>query len=120
MEFIKLVFPHQLVRLYFAEQVYRACTIIRNEKYHHFSLYVCLMLLIILYRCPLHYYNYNYSDCFHCGFRSEKVIDDLIFYPPAITEKNQYYRFITCGFIHADIAPFVFNMYAFYLFGECM
>lgn len=30
-----LTFPHQLVRLVLAEQVYRACTIIRNEKYHH-------------------------------------------------------------------------------------
>lgn len=31
----KLVFPHMLVRLILAEQVYRACTINRNEKYHH-------------------------------------------------------------------------------------
>lgn len=31
----KLVFPHQLVRLILAEQVYRACSILRNEKYHH-------------------------------------------------------------------------------------
>lgn len=30
-----LVFPHQLVRLLLSEQVYRACTINRNEKYHH-------------------------------------------------------------------------------------
>ena len=30
-----LVFPHQLVRLIVAEQIYRACTIIKNEKYHH-------------------------------------------------------------------------------------
>ncbi len=30
-----LVFPHQLVRLLLAEQVYRACSINRNEKYHH-------------------------------------------------------------------------------------
>ena len=31
----KLVFPHQLVRLIMAEQIYRACSINRNEKYHH-------------------------------------------------------------------------------------
>jgi 23S rRNA (pseudouridine1915-N3)-methyltransferase len=31
----RLVFPHQIVRLVLAEQVYRACTILRNEKYHH-------------------------------------------------------------------------------------
>ena len=30
-----LVFPHQIVRLILAEQIYRACTIIKNEKYHH-------------------------------------------------------------------------------------
>ncbi|MBK8312198.1 MAG: 23S rRNA (pseudouridine(1915)-N(3))-methyltransferase RlmH [Chitinophagaceae bacterium] len=31
----QLVFPHQLVRLILSEQVYRACTILKNEKYHH-------------------------------------------------------------------------------------
>jgi 23S rRNA (pseudouridine1915-N3)-methyltransferase len=31
----ELTFPHQLVRLIVAEQIYRACTIIKNEKYHH-------------------------------------------------------------------------------------
>ncbi|MFY7652872.1 MAG: 23S rRNA (pseudouridine(1915)-N(3))-methyltransferase RlmH [Chitinophagaceae bacterium] len=31
----KLVFPHMIVRLLLSEQVYRACTILNNEKYHH-------------------------------------------------------------------------------------
>lgn len=31
----QLVFPHQLVRLILAEQLYRAATILKNEKYHH-------------------------------------------------------------------------------------
>jgi 23S rRNA (pseudouridine1915-N3)-methyltransferase len=31
----RLVFPHQIARLILAEQLYRACTILRNEKYHH-------------------------------------------------------------------------------------
>jgi len=31
----KMTFSHQMVRLVFTEQVYRACTIIRGEPYHH-------------------------------------------------------------------------------------
>ena len=31
----KMTFSHQMVRLLFTEQIYRACTIIRNEHYHH-------------------------------------------------------------------------------------
>lgn len=31
----KMTFTHQMVRLIFAEQLYRAFTILKNEKYHH-------------------------------------------------------------------------------------
>lgn len=31
----KMTFSHQMVRLIFAEQLYRACTIIKGESYHH-------------------------------------------------------------------------------------
>jgi membrane associated rhomboid family serine protease len=45
-------------------------------------------------------------------------MNDLIFYPPAVTNNNQYYRFITCGFIHADYGHLIFNMFSFYMCGE--
>jgi len=31
----KLTFSHQMVRLFFVEQLYRALTILKNEPYHH-------------------------------------------------------------------------------------
>lgn len=31
----KMTFTHQMIRLIFAEQLYRGFTIVRNEKYHH-------------------------------------------------------------------------------------
>lgn len=54
------------------------------------------------------------------AFNNEKITNDLIFWPPMIKEKNQYYRFITSGFIHADIAHLAFNMITLYFFGRAM
>ena len=31
----RMTFPHEMVRLFFVEQVYRAMTILRGEPYHH-------------------------------------------------------------------------------------
>ncbi len=31
----KMTFPHELIRLFFTEQIYRALTISRNLPYHH-------------------------------------------------------------------------------------
>ena len=52
------------------------------------------------------------------AFSNQKMIDDLIFYPPAVSRRNQYYRFVTCGIIHADWSHLIFNMLALYLFGK--
>src|SRR5688572_16438234 len=52
------------------------------------------------------------------AFSNEKIYNDLIFYPPAVTHSRQWYRFFTCGFIHADYGHLFFNMYAFYMFGQ--
>lgn len=54
------------------------------------------------------------------AFNNEKVINDLIFWPPMVKNKNQYYRFITSGFIHADIGHLAFNMITLYFFGRVM
>lgn len=50
-------------------------------------------------------------------FGNRKIVQDLIFYPPAITKQGQWYRFFTCGLLHADWEHLIFNMLSLYLFG---
>jgi membrane associated rhomboid family serine protease len=64
-------------------------------------------LIILLLTCVISF----------TAFSNEKITNDLIFYPTAVTNHNQWYRFITCGFIHADFMHLAFNMYTFYMFG---
>lgn len=45
-------------------------------------------------------------------------MNDLIFYPPAVANQKQWYRFFTCGLIHADFMHLGFNMISLYLFGR--
>lgn len=52
------------------------------------------------------------------AFSNEKLIDNLIFHPPAVTNQNQWYRFFSCGLIHADITHLAFNMLSLYMFGQ--
>lgn len=53
------------------------------------------------------------------AFNRQKIVDDLIFYPPAIN-RGQWYRFFTCGFIHGDTAHLIFNMLSLYFFGPAV
>lgn len=50
-------------------------------------------------------------------FGNRKIVQELIFYPPAITQNGQWYRFFTCGLLHADWEHLIFNMLSLYLFG---
>ena len=52
------------------------------------------------------------------AFSNQKMMDDMIFNPPAITKRGQFYRFFTHGFIHADWGHLIFNMIALWSFGE--
>jgi membrane associated rhomboid family serine protease len=50
------------------------------------------------------------------GFSNQKIVNDLIFYPPSVRQ-GQWWRMFSCGFIHADFGHLLFNMYALYIFG---
>lgn len=54
------------------------------------------------------------------AFNNSRIMDDLIFWPPAISIRHQYYRFITCGLIHADFLHLGFNMLTLYFFGRAL
>jgi membrane associated rhomboid family serine protease len=54
------------------------------------------------------------------AFSSRQITDELIFYPPAVTNRGQFYRFFTCGLIHADLNHLLFNMLSLYMFGEML
>jgi membrane associated rhomboid family serine protease len=52
------------------------------------------------------------------AFSNSRLMDALIFWPPAISMRHQYYRFLSCGFIHADLMHLAFNMFTLYFFGR--
>jgi membrane associated rhomboid family serine protease len=54
------------------------------------------------------------------AFNRPKIMDDMIFYGPAIKYNRQYYRFISSGFIHGDYPHLIFNMLALYSFGQLL
>ena len=54
------------------------------------------------------------------AFSNQKVQNDLIFHPAVIKSKNQFYRFFTYGFIHADIIHLAFNMISLWSFGKLL
>jgi membrane associated rhomboid family serine protease len=50
-------------------------------------------------------------------FQKPELIGRFSFNPYQIRTNNQYYRFITSGFIHGDWYHLIFNMVSFYSFG---
>jgi len=51
-------------------------------------------------------------------FQRRDLMDKLIFNPEKIARKNEWYRFITSGFIHADWMHLLINMFVLYSFGQ--
>ncbi|MCW3112394.1 MAG: Rhomboid family protein [Segetibacter sp.] len=67
-----------------------------------------ITLIIIIITCVISF----------TAFSNQKITDRLIFYPPAVTNDKQWYRFFSCALIHADTTHLIFNMFSFYSFGE--
>ena len=51
------------------------------------------------------------------AFSNQNLLNQFIFYPPAV-RRGQWYRFFSCGLLHADWGHLIFNMLALYMFGE--
>lgn len=54
------------------------------------------------------------------AFSNEALREKAMFSPYDIKRKNEWYRFISSGFIHADWMHLIFNMLALYTFGEVL
>ncbi len=54
------------------------------------------------------------------GFSNAALVDKTIFWPYRMGRENQYYRFITSGFLHADFMHLFFNMFTLYFFGRAV
>ena len=54
------------------------------------------------------------------SFNNYRLRDALIFSPMAVSVHRQYWRFLTCGFIHADMMHLAFNMITLYFFGKAL
>jgi membrane associated rhomboid family serine protease len=51
------------------------------------------------------------------AFSNQGLLDGLIFWPYRIWRNNEWYRLISCSFIHADMQHLLFNMLTFFFFG---
>ena len=51
------------------------------------------------------------------SFNHEGLLRGLMMNPYMISSRNQYYRFLTSGFIHKDHMHLLLNMFSFYFFG---
>ena len=54
------------------------------------------------------------------GFSNRDMLNKFIGWPYYEKKNNQYYRFVSSGFLHADWAHLIFNMIALFLFGSIL
>lgn len=67
-----------------------------------------LTIIIIIITCGISF----------LGFNNEEFFNKLKHSPYREARQNEYYRWITSGFLHADVAHLFVNMFVFYSFGS--
>ena len=54
------------------------------------------------------------------AWQNERLMHQWIFQPYAVQRDNSWYRFITSGFLHADMMHLFFNMFTLFFFGQAV
>jgi len=52
------------------------------------------------------------------SFNNATAVSRMIMNPYLVSTRNEYYRFLTSGFIHKDFTHLLFNMFSLFFFGQ--
>lgn len=52
------------------------------------------------------------------AFGKQDIVRRFVMNPYLIHHRQQYYRFVTSGFLHGDFSHLLWNMFSFYFFGS--
>ncbi len=50
------------------------------------------------------------------AFKDRRLVDRLILWPPAVSQRHQYWRLASYGLLHADVSHLLFNLKTLYFF----
>lgn len=67
-----------------------------------------ITLILILITVGISYY----------AWQNPSLLDKMVLNPYKVTQRNEYYRFVTSGFVHADFGHLIFNMLSLWFVGE--
>lgn len=67
-----------------------------------------MTLILIVITCLISFF----------AFSNQRLMEASLFWPFYIRRKKEWWRFVSCGFIHADYIHLAFNMITLYFFGR--
>jgi membrane associated rhomboid family serine protease len=52
------------------------------------------------------------------AWQNKNLMESWVHHPMSVAQNNEYWRFLTSGFLHADFMHLFFNMFVLYSFGQ--